>query len=141
MADKYQSSGTVVKWAVGAGALAVVGSVQSVEGPAPETQYFDGSALDSGGTVEDGELTQTTTPGEASLSLFYDPLDAVHSLIPAQVVDVTDREYESIQITGPDGTSTISQSGSTKSFKPKASAKEAYMADWSWKGRALPVYA
>lgn len=136
---KYHSNGSSMTWAAG-GAAAVVAYVQSLDGPGPESQFYDATALDSDNLIEDGELSQQTAPGEFSATVFFDPGNTVHAAIQAKVVE-DDRGYETVVITAPDGSSTITCVGATKSWKPKAGAKDPYMADWSFKNRVLPVYA
>lgn len=137
MSNKWSAKGTLLQREV-ATVMTTVAGVRSIDGPGPEAQYFDGTDLGSGVSMEDGELTGHSSPGEISGELFYDPLDPVHVLFDD---DLADPDYWDGQILLPvTDTPAITFTGSTKSFKPKFAVNDGIMADFSIKLRELAVF-
>jgi hypothetical protein len=137
MSTRYSSKGALLQREV-ASVMTTIGGVRSIDGPSAEAQYYDGSALDSGVSLEDGELTGHSAPGEVSAELFFDPLNAVHALFDG---DLASPAYWNGQVKLPvSGTPVISWAGSTKTFTPKFAVGEGMIANLVIKLRSLATW-
>lgn len=137
MSTKYSSKGTLLQRSISA-VWTTIAANRSVNGPDGEVQFFDGTALDSDVSIEDGELTGHTTPGQVSGEVFYDPADAVHTLLTDDLV--AGGAQASYRIRLPDGTLAITFTGSVQRFSPKASVRDGLMADLSIKLQSVATY-
>ena len=119
MATKRQAKGTVLQLSI-ASVFTTVALVKKIDYPDDETQFTDGTSLDSTNT-EDGVVTGLSTPGMCSADLFYDPLDSVHQALIASRIG---RSTEAWKITNPNVGGTLAHactfSGVIKKFKPSA---------------------
>lgn len=133
---KYHSQGCALQISI-ASVFTTIGQVQSIDGPDGEVQFFDGTALDSGVSVEDGELTGMSTPGSVSITLLYDPSNSTHNALArkVEVGGVNDSWKEIL----PDSEE-ITFSGSVAQFKPKAGAKDPFTADMRVKLRSVAAF-
>lgn len=138
MPTKYTAQGTT--WEVEiASVWTAIGCMRSVDFPVGEVQFWDGTCLDSGVGIEDGELANQTTPGEAGGEIFYDPADPVHSLLAAD--PESGGVHRQHRITMPDtGSSVCTFEGAVKSFAPKSQTKEGFLATLSVKLRSPAAY-
>lgn len=116
--SKYSALGTTLQRSISSVFTNVI-QIKSIKIPAGETQYWDGTALDSGVSIEDGELTGQAAPGEVPFSGWYDPADTVHSLLAQEPgTGGTQSNYKVIM---PDtGSSEATFTGSVKSFEATA---------------------
>lgn len=134
---KYSSKGTQLKVAV-ATVLTAVGGVKSINGPNPETQFFDATDLDSD-HLADGEPTGQSAPGSVSGELFYDPDDPVVQSLIAQITAPGTNGKVDWSIAWPDASATTGK-GTCKSFNPKASVGEGLLADFEIKNSTMPTF-
>lgn len=135
--NKWSSKGTLLQREI-ATVMTTVGGIRSIDGPDSEVQFFDGTDLGSGVSMEDGELTGHTAPGSISGELFYDPIDPVHAKFDD---DLASPNHWDGQIVLPvTGTPLISFTGATRRFKPKFAVNEGILADLEIKLRDLAVF-
>jgi hypothetical protein len=134
---KYSAKGTLLQRSI-ASVFTTIAGFRSVNGPDAEVQFFDGTALDSGVSVEDGELTEHTTPGSVSGEAFYDPADSVHQLMTDDLA--AGGAYADYRIKLPDGTEVIAFNGSVSRWSPKAAVRDGLMADAAIKLRSVATY-
>jgi hypothetical protein len=134
--SKYSSKGTLLQRSI-ASVFTTVGSIMSLQGPSAEVQFFDGSALDSGVSLEDGELTGHTAPGEVSGELFWDPGDSTHQTLTD---DLGAPAHASWKIVTPAGSNVITFTGATKNFTPQAAVKDGLKSSFAIKLRSLATY-
>lgn len=140
MATKRAAKGTVLQISISS-VFTTVAFVKKIDFPDDETQFYDGTALDST-DVEDGTPTNMSVPGSISADLFFDPLDTTHQLLITSRVAHT---IESWKITNPNiGTSTkltCTFSGAIKKFKPSAAVAGGLEASLEVKLSAPCAYA
>ncbi len=125
---KYTSKGAVFFTSISNVATAV-GAVDSIDGPDPEVEDMEITALDSAAGKEHG-VTGYVEPGTVSGSLFFDPANATHkamtALIAAPVLAT------GFKITWSDVAVTAwTFSGIMKKFKPSAKVGEFLKADFT----------
>lgn len=77
MSDRHSAKGFQLKLSIESVNTAV-GGVSKIDWPDSEVQFFDGTSLESGVSVLDGEATGFVTPGSISGELFIDPDDETH---------------------------------------------------------------
>ncbi len=139
MATKRISKGTVLQLSISS-VFTTVGQVKKIDFPDDETEFYDGTALDST-DKEDGEPTGFGTPGSMSADLFYDPLDSVHQKL---LTSRAAKTKESWQITNPNiGATTAlkcSFTGAIKKFKPTAAVSAGLEASLDVKLSSVSTY-
>ena len=140
MAAKRIAKGTVLQISISS-VFTTVAQVKKIDYPDDETQFFDGTGLDST-DVEDGIPTGFSIPGSVSADLFYDPLDAVHQKLISSRIAHT---IESWKITNPNIGATTAHSctftGAIKKFKPSAAVGGALEGSLEVKLQSVSAYS
>lgn len=133
---KYSSKGVLLQRSI-AMVFTTVAAIRRLNGPDGEVQFFDGTALDSGVDLEDGELTGHTSPGELSGELFYDPADSVHQLFTDDLT--AGGVHADWKVVLP-ASEEMPFTGSTRRFVPGAAVGDGLMADFAIKLRSQATY-
>lgn len=138
MSTRYSSKGTVLQLSI-ASVFTTVGGISNIDYPDSEVQFFDGTALESGVSMEDGEPTGHTAPGSVSGEFFYDPLDSTHQAVidflgsPAKA----SWKIKNDNISGHACTFT----GTLKKCQPKAKVNDGLVASLDIKLASIATYA
>ena len=118
---KRSSKGTVVQLSISSVFVTVAG-ISKIDEPDDEVQFFDGSSLDTGVGLEDGELTGHVAPGSVSGEGFADPLDSTHQALNDLMATPS---KESWKITNPNLSGySVTFTGTLKTLKRTHAVKE-----------------
>jgi hypothetical protein len=82
MADTVPGEGTLLQIKI-ASVFTTIGNRVSIGGPASEVNAVDKTNLDS--TLREYRPSQIPEAGRLSLSVFYDPNDSTHQILPSRV--------------------------------------------------------
>ena len=134
---KMTSKGTRLQKSI-ASTFTTIAYVRSTNGPGPETQFFDGTDLNSE-HLEDGEPTGQSAPGEVSGELFYDPANAQVQSMLDEIDDPATNGKSSWKIIWPNDDETAF-TGTVRTVNPKASVGEALLADFTIKLSAMATF-
>jgi hypothetical protein len=132
---KLTSKGTQFQITI-ASVLTTVAHMISIDGPDPEVQFMDLTALDSGVALEDGEVTGHTAPGSLTGEGFYDPANATHKALLAYYGAPASVACKSIY---PD-TAATTFNATLRKFVPKAAVGEGLKFSLEMKLKGLPTY-
>lgn len=111
-----------------------IGAIDSIDGPDPEVETGDVTALDSG-TGREKQPTMYTDAGQTNFSLFFDPANTVHKALTAFLSAPAIAAWK---LTYPDVAPTSwTWSGILKKFKPSLKVGEFLKADVSIENTGL----
>lgn len=115
-----------------------VASIINLNGPNPQTQFYDGTDLDSD-HLEDGEPTGQSAPGSVSGECFFRPSEVEHQAIWDQIDDPETHGKADWSIVYPDG-STYTFTGTAESWNTKAAVGDGIKCDFAIKLSSFPVF-
>lgn len=134
---KMASTGTKLQKSI-ASVYTTIAYVRSITGPNPETQFFDGTDLESE-HIEDGEVTGQSAPGSISGECFYDPQSAMQKSVIAEITNPRVNGKQPYKIVYPD-TSETTTVATCRTWNTKASVGEGLLADFELKNAVMPTF-
>ncbi len=134
---KMASTGTKLQKSI-ATIFTTIAYVRSISGPNPETQFYDGTDLESD-HLEDGEPTGQSAPGMVSGETFYDPQDPTHKSVLGEITSPRTNGKQPYKVVYPDA-SEVPFTATCRTWNPKASVGEALLADFELKLASMATF-
>lgn len=137
---KTAAKGTKLQLSI-ASVFTTVAYITEIDGPDPEVQFKDVTDLNSGVSLEDGEPTGHTAPGEVSFKGWYDPQATTHQACLAQITNPIANGKANWKVVYPDpDLSETPFVGTCKQFKTGGKQNDFLTVDGSIKLAGLPTF-
>ncbi len=137
MSSRRSAKGFVLQLSI-ASTFTTVGGVSKIDFPDADVQFYDGSALDTGVGLEDGEPTGHVAPGQCSGEVFIDPEDPTHEALFGLLVAPAKRDWQIINASLADFECAFN--GTLKKLQPTAAVGDGLKANFEIKLSGLPTY-
>ena len=138
MSTRYSAKSFTLKLSIASVFTAVAG-VSKLDFPDEDVGFYDGTALDSDVSMEDGEPTGYVAPGSVSGELFVDPEDAVHQEILDLLSEPVKRSWMIDNANIADFECAFT--GTLKKCTPTAAVGDGFKANFEIKLAAIATYS
>lgn len=138
MSNRKSSKGFLLKRSISS-VFTAVGGISKLDFPDADVQFFDGSALDTGVGLQDGEPTGHVAPGSVGGELFVDHADTHHQALFGLLNAPAKESWMIDNANMADFECTFT--GTLKKFQPSAAVNDGFKCNFEIKLATLAVYA
>ena len=137
MSNRKSGKGFILKRSI-ATVMTAVGGVSKLDFPDADVQFYDGSALDTGVSLQDGEPTGHAAPGSVSGELFVDHADTHHQALFGLLSAPSKESWLIVNANMADFECAFT--GTLKKFTPSAAVNDGFKANFEIKLASLATY-